>query len=112
MFNQLLCASMFFVALSIYAADERSVLQRVCRTIAMNGDLGVLERGAYVGLVTAAVLLSYEITDSDAPSDESGDYHVHCYGATLDLTNGGYGVCLDQQQPEVMSLDKAFCPIL
>lgn len=111
MFKKLLCAALFLAALSIDAADDRPLLQRVCREVAKNVDVGAIERGACAGLVMATVLIMY-----DAASYTNIDGCNICQtqdGATLVTTHDEDSVALlDQQQPEVLSLAQAFCPIL
>ncbi len=112
MFKQWLCASIFFAVLSIDAADERTLLQRVCREVAKNVDVVAGERGAYVGLAMAATLIVYDAVNSDTNINEYNICQTH-EGTVVAATNDGGSVnCLDQQQPEVISLAKAFCPIL
>jgi hypothetical protein len=112
MFKQWLCASIFFAVLSIDAAYERPLLQRVCREVAKNVDAVAIERGVYAGLATAAVLfIMHDGISDDTNSNECNMCQADC-GVTLVATNGGPVTCVDQQQHEVISLAQAFCPIL
>ena len=95
MIKKMFCVSIFSLAISTSAMDMRTI-----------------ENAAYVGLVTSAVLLGYEIVNGN----RSDDCPARCE-AMMVSTNGGTMSCLDPvQQEEVLSLGKAlgkaFCPIL
>lgn len=79
--------------------------------MAKNVDVGVVERGAYVGLAMAATLIVYDAVNNDTHINGDDSCQME-YGVNLVATNGGSVTCADQEQPAVLSFAKAFCPIL